>query len=192
MFPNDELQRDACLKFLAHRISGLHVGGKSALAWRGVRHNLPAQEPMWVWGRGATRLPTWFTERFPSFYTYRSPFTSKLRKDFGLQSLPETPHGPLVSVPERALLELLSTVGFRQGMQEARQIMEGIQNVRLEVLEPLLKNCRRIKVVRLCVLWAEDLNLSWAAAARKAAGRKLGRSRWTSRLKDGTTLILKA
>jgi hypothetical protein len=55
----------------------------------------------------------------------------------------------------------------------------------------LLKHCQRIKVVRLCVLWAEELNLSWAEAARKAAGRKIGRSRWTSQLKDGTTLILK-
>jgi hypothetical protein len=192
MYPNDELQRDACLKFLADQIPGFHVGGKTALAWRGFRHNLPAREPIWLWGKTAARLPGWFTERFPSIYTYRSPFFSKLPKDFGLQSLPETPHGPLVSVPERALLELLSTVGIRQGVEEARQVMEGVQNVRLEVLEPLLKNCRRIKVVRLCVLWAEELNLSWAPAARKAAGRKLGHSRWTSRLKDGSTLILKA
>jgi hypothetical protein len=48
-----------------------------------------------------------------------------------------------------------------------------------------------VKVIRLCVLWAEELNLPWAAEARKAAGKKLGRSRWTSKLRDGTTLILK-
>jgi len=41
------------------------------------------------------------------------------------------------------------------------------------------------------VLWAEELNLPWAGAARKAVGRKLGHSRWTAQLKDGTTLILK-
>ena len=40
MFPNDNLQRDACLKFMAKGVQGLHVGGKTALAWRGVRHNL--------------------------------------------------------------------------------------------------------------------------------------------------------
>jgi hypothetical protein len=97
----------------------------------------------------------------------------------------------LVSVPERALLEMLGEVGIRQGVEEARNIMEGIQSVRLEILEPLLKHCRRVKVIRLCVLWAEELNLPWAAEARKATAKKLGRSRWTSRLKDGTTLILK-
>jgi len=42
--PADELQRDAKLKFLATRMPGLHVGGKTALAWRGLRHNIPARE----------------------------------------------------------------------------------------------------------------------------------------------------
>jgi hypothetical protein len=37
----------------------------------------------------------------------------------------------------------------------------------------------------------QELNLPWAAAARKAAGKKLGRGRWTACLKDGTLLILK-
>jgi hypothetical protein len=54
-----------------------------------------------------------------------------------------------------------------------------------------LQRCQRVKVLRLGVLWAEELNLPWAAAARKAAGRNLGQRRWTARLRDGTTLILK-
>jgi hypothetical protein len=191
MFPNDSLQRDPCLNFLAQRIAGLHVGGKTALAWRGVRHNLATKEPLWLWGDSPTKLPLWFTGRFPARYTARNSFTAKLPCGFGLQPLPENSGGPLVSVPERALLEMLGEVGIRQGVEEARNIMEGIQSVRLEELEPLLKHCRRVKVIRLCVLWAEELNLPWATAARKAAGKKLGRSRWTSRLKDGTTLILK-
>ena len=31
-----------------------------------------------------------------------------------------------------------------------------------------LQRCQRVKVLRLGVLWAEELNLPWAAAARKA------------------------
>jgi hypothetical protein len=58
-------------------------------------------------------------------------------------------------------------------------------------LATLLKNCPRVKVARLCVRWAEELNLPWAAAAKKAVGNRLGQSRWTARLKDGTTLVLK-
>jgi hypothetical protein len=47
-----------------------------------------------------------------------------------------------------------------------------------------------VKVVRLCVQWAEELNLDWAADARKLAGPR-GRGRWVQKLSDGTTLILK-
>ncbi len=116
-------------------------------------------------------------------------FSNKLPAGFGLQPLPETPNGPLVSVPERALLEMLSDVGVKQGLEEARNIMEGVRSLRPEVLSTLLKHCLRVKVTRLCVQWAEELNLDWAAAARKSA--KLGKNRWSVRLKDGTTLTLK-
>ena len=189
MFPNDTLRREDCLKFLSGRVPGFHVGGKTALAWRGIRHNTPAREQLSLWGEGKTRLPDWFQKLYPSRYTARNPF-STLPKNFGLQPLPETPGGVLVSVPERALLEMLSEVGVHQGIEEARNIMEGVRSPRPDVLTTLLKNCRRIKVVRLCVRWADELNLPWAAAAKKAVGNGPGQSRWTARLKDGTTLVL--
>lgn len=192
MFPNDVFQRDACLKFLSTRITGFHVGGKTALAWRGVRHNLPSQEALQLWGEAkSVQLPEWFKSRFPARYTARCLFSKKLPRNWGLQSLPEAPDGPMVSEPERALLEMLSEVGVSQSVEEARNIMEGIRSLRLEVLQPLLKHCNRVKVARLCILWAEQLNLHWAAAARKAAGGKLGHNRWIFRYKNGTTLTLK-
>lgn len=190
MFPNDRLQRDDCLKFLSHRIAGFHVGGKTALAWRGIYHNFPAREPLSLWGEKKARLPEWFQKLFPARYTARNSFSARLPKNYGLQPLPETPDGVLVSAPERALLEMLGEVGAHQGVEEARNIMEGARSLRPEVLATLLKNCQRVKVARLCVQWAEELNLSWAAAAKKAAGKRFGHSRWIARLKDGTTLVL--
>jgi len=190
MFPNDTLRQDDCLRFLSSRVQGFHVGGKTALAWRGIRHNLPVREPLSLWGQRKTKLPDWFQKLFPAGYTARNPF-SKLPKNFGLQPLPETPSGALVSVPERALLEMLSEVGVHQGIEEARNIMEGARGLRPEVLATLLKKCRRVKVVRLCLQWAEELNLPWASAAKEAVGNRLGKSRWTAKLKDGTTLVLK-
>ncbi len=62
MFPNDTLRREDCLKFLSGRVPGFHVGGKTALAWRGIRHNIPAREQLSLWGEGKTRLPDWFQE----------------------------------------------------------------------------------------------------------------------------------
>jgi hypothetical protein len=192
MFPNDTLREQDCLKFLAGRLPGLHVGGKTALAWVGVRHNLPAHEPLWLWGDAKATIPAWFSQRFCARYTARNPFASTLPKGFGLQSLPENPGGVLVSVPERAVIELLSEVGIHQGIEEARNILEGVRSLRPDILATLLKHSLRIKVARLCVLWAAELNLPWADAARNAVGTRFGQSRWTARLKDGTTLTLKA
>jgi len=191
MFPHDELEVAASLKMLAHSFTGLHVGGKTALAWRGIRHNVGPSEKLSLWGDKSRPLPTWFNERFPARYVARKLFDLKLAANFGLQSLPETPDGVLVSVPERALLEMLSEVGTsRQGVEEARNIMEGLRSPRLDVLGTLLQHCPRVKVVRLCVQWAEELGLEWAKEVRRLAGSR-GRGRWMTRLPNGRTLTLK-
>ena len=191
--PADELQRDVTLKFLANRMPGLHVGGKTALAWRGVRHNIPSKERLTIWGLESRKLPAWFSSRFPSRYISKTLFHKGLPVLFGLSSLPESPNGPLVSEPERALLEMLSEVGLQQSVEEARHIMEGARSLRPEVLRRLLQECVRVKVVRLCTRWAEELKLPWSSDARKggAQSRAAGQGRWTARMKDGTTLILK-
>ena len=190
MFPQDVLQSGPSIKVLERYLPGLHVGGKTALAWRGIRHNVGPRERLELWGDLPGSLPAWFKQRFPGRYVARELFDAGLAPGFGLQPLPETPNGPLVSVPERALLELLNEVGARQGIEEAKNIMEGLRSPRLDVLGPLLQHCPRVKVVRLCVQWAEELKLEWAAKARRLAGPR-GRGRWLSRMPDGTTLILK-
>ena len=189
-FPNDLLRQEHCLRFLAARIKEFHVGGKTALAWRCFGHNVPAREPLCLWGGENLRLPTWFTDRFPARYTTRSPFDSKLPTVTGLEPLPEQPDGVAVSVPERALLEMLSEVGIRQGVEEARNIMEGVRALRPEVLTLFLRHCQRVKAARLCVRWAEELQLPWAEPARRAAARHLTGTRWSGRLKNGTRLNL--
>ncbi len=191
MLAGDRLTRDGCLRFLADRMPGFHVGGKTALAWQGLRHNLPAMETLTLWGRKNTRLPKWFSERFPARFTVRELFSAKLPHDFGLQPLPELPDGPPVSVPERALLEMLSEVGVYQEIEEARLIMEAARSLRTDVLGTLLKACDQQKALRLCLSWAEELSLPWAAEARKTAGKRIGTSRWVARVKGGRTLILK-
>ena len=95
-----------------------------------------------------------------------------------------------VSVPERALLEMLGEVGIHQGVEEARNIMEGVRSLRPEVLSLLLQHCQSVKTARLCVQWAEELQLPWAEAARRAAVKHLTGSRWSARLKSGTRLSL--
>src|SRR5690606_38588643 len=73
-FPNDEFGVYGALKFLQQRVPGLHVGGKSALALQGVRHNLGSREALVLWGDGRFALPAWFTSRFPARYVHARLF----------------------------------------------------------------------------------------------------------------------
>ena len=189
-FTGDKLDRDSCLAYLAEKLPSFHVGGKTALAWRGIRHNLPAREVLTLWGEPKSKLPTWFSERFASRYTTKNLF-SATGKVPELRTLPESPEGAPVSSTERGLLEMLSEVGVTQEVDEARNIMEGARSLRSNVLSQLLQACRQEKAARLCIGWAEELDLPWAKAAREAVGDRFGDSRWVTRLKDGTTLILK-
>lgn len=191
MFAGDTLRRDPSLRFLTERIKGFHVGGKTALAWHGVRHNLPNRETLTLWGPKNSRLPKWFSERFPSRYTVRELFEPGTALEAGLQPLPDQPDGPPVSAPERALLEMLSEVGVCEEVDEARRIMEGARSLRSKVVSGFLRACLQEKAARLCVGWAEELVLPWAGAVREAAGDRFGKSRWVKRLQDGRTLILK-
>jgi hypothetical protein len=192
MFQGDTLERDASLVFLERKIPGLHVAGRTALAWQGHQQNLAHQETLALHGQTKAELPNWFRLRFPARYSAPALFDEALPSSSGLAVLPETPNGPLVSEPERALLEMLSEVGVQQEPTEARGIMESLRHIRRKELALLLQSCRMVKAARLCVVWAEELGLSWAPAAREAAAGRLGKGRWIKRLKNKRTLILKS
>jgi len=191
LFAGDELERDATLRFLARKMPGLHVAAKTALAWHGFRQNVAHRETVILWGDRKGSLPAWFLERFPARFSSARLFDEELPGEFALAPLPETPDGPTVSAPERALLEMLSEVGVHQPIEEGRGIMESVRQLRERQLTTLLEHCRMTKAIRLCVIWAEELGLPWAEKAREAVGGKTGSSRWVRRLKDGRTLILK-
>ena len=187
----DQLSRDGCLNYLARRVPGLHVGGKMALAWRGVRHNLITREQLELWGNQPVRLPVWLTTRYPCYYQTTQLFDGELPPQFGLKPLPETPNGALVSVPERALLEMLSNVGKHQSVEEARHLTEALRNPRLDVLDTLLAHCTRIKVVRLARQFADELELPWAKVIRPHSHRMGSDRRWMLRTRNGELLSLK-
>jgi len=144
-----------------------------------------------LWGDQPGGLPEWFKKRFAARYSASRLFHSELPFGYDITTRPDQPDGPRVSEPERALLEMLSEVGVHQELAEARHIMEGIRQLRTARLAKLLSACRMVKAVRLCVVWAEELDLPWAAKAREAAKGKMGTGRWIARLKDGSTLVLK-
>jgi hypothetical protein len=187
----ETLDRDASLASLVSAVPGLHVAGKTALSWRGVRHNLAFRETLILWGDKPAKLPVWFTERFPAHYQATHLFDAEMPPELGIAPLPAGRPDVPVSTPERALLELLSDVGTRQTLEEARHLVEGARSLRLPVLEELFSHLTRIKVVRLAHALADELSLPWVSLAQHHSERLGGGKRWVSVGKNGERLDLK-
>lgn len=178
------------LLILERRVAGLHVGGKTALEWYGVRQYASQRSLLHLYGWTAARLPAWFDKRFPSGYHRKRLFLETPADMPGVQRFGSGENAPRVSTPERALLELLDEVGVRQPLQEAREIAEGAYNLRANVLVDLLKRCTSVKTVRLCLQLGRELSLPWSANLDSSALPKGSAQPWISKYKDGT-LVLK-
>jgi hypothetical protein len=193
-FASDTLTAHGAIKLLQTRVTGLHVAGRSALTLQGVRHNLAPREALVLWGDVRFVLPLWFTSRFPSRYVSAKLF-SGLDGTLASKSLTTPPgvtDGLCVSVPERAVLELLYEVGTHQGLEEARNLFDGLRNLRKEVLGELLQGCSSVKTVRLFLTWARETNVVDVQALQQQYTLPVGSDkRWITRMKDGTLLSLK-
>ena len=194
-FTGDTLTAHGAVKLLQARVAGLHIGGKSALSLQGVRHNLARQETLVLWGDKRFILPPWFTSRFPSRYVATQLFSMQDAQQLAqtLTTPPGMSDGLNVSVPERAVLELLHDVGTHQGLEEARNIFDGMRNLRTGVVGELLQSCTSVKTVRLFLTWARETNLVDVEALRQEYALPVGsEKRWISRMKDGQLLSLQA
>ena len=190
--PGDTLQRESCLAVLAQQVPGLHVAGKTALAWRGVRHNLAYRETVVLWGDQPARLPGWLVGSVTVRYRVAHIFDPELPVGLGLAPLAGGHPELLVSSPERALLELFSETGSFEGLEEVRQLVESTRNLRLPLQDELLGHLTRIKVVRLAARLASELELPWAELAQQHSRRLGGGRRWVAVGRTGERLDLAA
>ena len=188
--PNDPLALHPSLLLLQRRLEGLHVGGKSALDWYGVRQYVPQQPVLHLYGWKAARLPEWFTERFPAEYHRKRLFDEQPGALLHVGAFEQRGEAPQVSAPERALLELLSEVGVRQPLQEARELVESAYSLRADVLRELLQHCTSVKTVRLCLQLGREASLPWMDKLDPATLPKGSDRPWVSRSVDGL-LVLK-
>lgn len=192
-FPNDDFGVYGALKFLQQRVPALHVGGKSALALQGVRHNLGPRDALVLWGNARFALPAWFTSRFPARYVqarlFDWPDATLATKT--LITPPGMPDGLPASAPERAVLEMLYEVGTKQSLEEARNIFDGLRSPRKELLGQLLSCCASVKTVRLFLTWARETGVVDADELLARHALRTGSTkRWMSRLADGSLLSL--
>lgn len=188
----DKLSLPPSLLFLERKLTGLHVGGKSALEMHGIRHYVPQRATLHLYGWMSGRLPPWFTDQFPSDYRRKRIFDEKPEAPLHVARYEGLQVGgnPLVSSPERALLEVLSEVGVRQPLSEARELTEGTHTLRASVLSNLLKHCTSVKTVRLCLTLGRELSLPWVGKLDPKQLPTGSDKPWVSRSSEGM-LVLK-
>jgi Transcriptional regulator, AbiEi antitoxin, Type IV TA system len=121
-----------------------------------------------LFGWTAGRLPPWFTERFPAEYHRKRLFTEKPDALLHVHPFENRKGAPLVSSPERALLEVFSEVSIRQPLQEARELVESTYSLRADVLRDLMKRCTSVKTVRLCLQLGNERRASITPCCQSA------------------------
>ncbi len=189
--PNDTPALYPSLLLLQRRFDGLHVGGRSALDWYGLRQYVSQQPVLHLYGWKAARLPEWFTEHLPAEYHRKRLFDEHPDALLHVGPFEKRSGAPQVSAPERALLELLSEVGVRQSLQEAREFVESAYSLRADVLRELLQHCTSVKTVRLCLQLGREGSLPWAFKLDPAKLPTGSDRPWVSRSADGL-LVLKS
>jgi len=139
----------------------IHPGGLTALTFQGFAHYLRlGSETVHLFAKPKTILPRWFKNHDwgKPVEFYRSAF---LPEGLGLVEHKEATFIIEISTPERAMLECLYLAPEKMDLVECYQIMEGLVNLRPQLLQELLENCTSIKVVRLFLYMAEKANHAW-------------------------------
>lgn len=188
--PGDELSVHPSVLALQRTYVDLYVGGKTALDWYGYRHYV-AQRPLlhlYSWST-IPRLPSWFTDRFPVAYHRKRLFHETSSHLLFVRPFEDRTNEPNVSEPERAALEVLSEVGVRQSLQEARELLEGAYTLRAEALQKLLQQCMSVKTVRLCLQLGRELSLPWVEKLDASTLPKGSNKPWVSHGPNGTLVL---
>ena len=156
------------------------AGARTALELQGFSHYVPkagsreahlyanGEWPGWV-----SRVPVdtklvlhnarrLFRDReVPAFFT-KGEAAPKAPEDSGFTQQQGKWKYPLtLSTPERAVLELLDEVPKRETFHQADVLMEGLRNLSPRRLQPLLADCKSVKVKRLFFWFAERHNHAW-------------------------------
>jgi hypothetical protein len=158
--------------------SDLTLGGRTALDLQGFSHYLSESGPSTIHLYGAKPPPGWLS-KLPLKATFRFHRTPVLFKSLatapGLQggTLRQLPGpsewGPIVSTPERALLELLDELPRHESFHQVDMLVEGLRTLSPKRLQTLLADCRNVKVKRLFFWFAERHQHTWLKQIDQAA-----------------------
>ena len=140
--------------------SSIHEGGKYALALQGRAHFLQlGQVKVTLFGDWKERLPQWFQDTWHEEFEYFK--TSFLPPLLGLVEFETRELTIKISGPARAMMECLYLAPAKQDLQECYELMEGLTQLRPQIVQELLESCSSIKVKRLFLNMAKKSRQPW-------------------------------
>jgi len=139
----------------------VHPAGKTALSILGKSHYLElSPNKVTLFGGQQEKLPSWCLHHdWGVKLDYHS--SSFLPPDIGLVEVELKTFSIKVSSAARAMLECLFLAPKHQELVECYHLMEGLNNLRPNLVQDLLENCTSVKVNRLFMYLAEKVNHSW-------------------------------
>lgn len=139
----------------------IHVGAISALALQGFSHYLRlGQEEIFLFSPRGVNLPAWFMKA-DWMVSIRHHSTSVLPPGGGLVQHEAKMFTVKISGPERAMLECLHLAPKVFDLLECYEVMEGLANLRPDLVTEMLQSCRSIKAKRLFLYLAEKAQHRW-------------------------------
>jgi hypothetical protein len=142
----------------------VHVGHIASLQFHGFTHYLELSGTKTISLYCDRKLPQWTFEmeiKDKIQQVSRSPFS--FERATGLDEIPfGTWDWPIrYSIPERAFMELLSTVDSATEIQQADKLFEGAANLRPSIVQEMMEQCRQVKAKRLFLWLAMRHDFSW-------------------------------
>jgi hypothetical protein len=159
----DNIQIEGALYTLQNQLGfHIHIGGKSALGIHGKAHylNFNTSKTL-LFGPLKENLPKWFREYDNWKDKYILTQSDFLPLVIAITDFNYGAFNLKISTPARAIMECLYLSPKEQPLLECYEIMEGLNNLRPNIVQHLLENCNSIKVKRLFLFMAEKANHNW-------------------------------
>lgn len=160
--PNDNISWEGAVYSLQKQANmSVHVGGLTALSLLGYSHYIRTGiETVYLFSKLKTKLPAWFG-KYPWSEPVSHTRTSFLPTEKGLEENNEGAFQIKIASPERAIMECLYLTPDKQDLLETYQILSGLVNLRPDMVQALLNECKSVKVKRLFLYMLKKANHQW-------------------------------
>ena len=139
----------------------MHVGALTALELENLSHYVRVDKSaIYLFTDTKSTIPSWFV-RYKWEQEIKIYHTDCFPSNIGLKNYQDNNLEMKISAPERAFLECIYLSPKIMDLVECYYILEGLANLRPDLLQSLLEGCKSIKVKRLFLYMAEKAGHKW-------------------------------